>query len=116
LNIEIMREAARIFTGEHDFSAYCKAESLEIVKAKKFGAICEIYDTGVSRVNDCIEIKIHGNRFLHNMVRIIAGTLIYVSEGKLSIDDVKASLSGATRQTAGVTLPAGGLYLNKVFY
>jgi len=116
LDMKVMQSAADLFIGEHDFSAYCKAESLEIVKAKKHGAVCEIYDMKVSKVNDCVEIKIHGNRFLHNMVRIISGTLINVSENKLSLDDVRESLDGSKRETAGVTLPPHGLYLNKVNY
>ena len=49
------------------------------------------------------------------MVRIIAGTLLEVSEGRMSADDVAAAVSGGGRECAGRTAPACGLYLNKVF-
>jgi tRNA pseudouridine38-40 synthase len=116
LNIHLMQAAANILIGEHDFSAYCKAESLEIVKSKKHGAIREIYDIKLSTVNCQLSIAISGNGFLHNMVRIMAGTLLYVGEGKLTSEDVQKSLQGGNRVQAGKTLPAHGLYLNKVEY
>jgi tRNA pseudouridine38-40 synthase len=116
LDLATMQEAARLFIGEHDFSAYCKAESLSVVKARKHGAVREIYDFSVTRNGDYVELTISGNGFLHNMVRILTGTLLYVSEGKLSYEDVRRSLSGGQRSMAGITLPACGLYLNKVKY
>ena len=117
LDFEKMRQAAELFMGEHDFSAYCKAESLEIVKAKEHGAVRQIYDFTVKYANeDCVELLVKGNGFLHNMVRILCGTLINVSEGKISLDDIRKTLSGGERKMAGVTLPACGLYLNKVVY
>lgn len=121
LDVEIMNESAKLFIGKHDFSAYCKAESLEITKSKKRGTIREIVDFRVMRHNNsappkAIELIIKGDGFLHNMVRIMAGTLIYVSEGKRSLDDVRASLLTGKRESAGITLPPEGLYLNKVYY
>ncbi|MCL1867175.1 MAG: tRNA pseudouridine(38-40) synthase TruA [Oscillospiraceae bacterium] len=120
LDLVRMNEAAGLFVGEHDFSAYCKAESLETVLTKPRGAVREVYELSVreySLSDRYIEIIIRGSGFLHNMVRIIAGTLVYVSEGKLSLSNVKETLSGVgKRETAGVTLPASGLYLNRVIY
>ena len=118
INLNLMEKAAELFIGEHDFSAYCKAESLQTVLSKQHGAIREIYDCHVVDLKQSgrIEIMIRGNGFLHNMVRIIAGTLVYVGDGKLTLDDVRVSLSGGNRDTAGITLPACGLYLNRVIY
>jgi tRNA pseudouridine38-40 synthase len=112
LDLQIMREAAKILIGEHDFSAYCKAESLATVLMKPYGAVREIYDITITQNGEYIEILIHGNGFLHNMVRIICGTLINVSEGKIGLNDIM----GTKREMVGVTLPAHGLYLNKVVY
>jgi tRNA pseudouridine38-40 synthase len=116
LNSAIMCQAAELFKGTHDFSAYCKAESLEVTKQKKRGTVRTVYDVQVTSADCRLSIAINGDGFLHNMVRIIAGTLLYVSEGKLSLDNVKESLLGGERKMAGKTLPACGLYLNRVFY
>jgi tRNA pseudouridine38-40 synthase len=117
LDLELMNKAATLFTGEHDFSAYCKAESLEITRAKKRGTVREIYDIRLQFDGNLLSIVICGNGFLHNMVRIMAGTLLYVGEGKLTLADVQKSLlEGSNRTDSGKTLPACGLYLNKVYY
>jgi tRNA pseudouridine38-40 synthase len=117
LNLGVMSEAAALFAGEHDFSAYCRAESLAAVKSGKHGAVCRVYDFRVcGGSSEYIEIIVRGNRFLHNMVRIMTGTLVCVSEGKRSLADVRESLAAGNRESAGITLPACGLYLNRVFY
>ena len=116
LDVKTMNEVAELFIGEHNFSAYCKAESLEIVKSKKRGTVREIYSFNVQKYGDYIEMSVSGNGFLHNMVRIMAGTLVYVSEGKRCLYDVRESLLTGERELAGITLPPQGLYLNRVEY
>jgi len=116
LDARQMEKAARLFIGTYDFSAYCKAESLEIVKAKKRGAVRTIFDFEVWRDGFKVLFIVKGDGFLHNMVRIMAGTLVYVSEEKLTLDHIKASLEGGNREMTGQTLPACGLYLNRVNY
>jgi len=117
LDVRLMEKTARLFIGEHDFSAYCKAESLETVKAKKRGTIRGIIDFEVWRDGHTVEFIVKGDGFLHNMVRIMAGTLVYVSEGKITPEGVSESLNGnLSRTAAGVTLPPHGLYLNRVDY
>ena len=66
---------------------------------------------------DCvIEISVTGNGFLYNMVRIIAGTLVYCGMGKLNALGVKKIIESGDRKLAGKTLPAHGLHLVKVLY
>ncbi len=67
-------------------------------------------------MNAEVEISVTGNGFLYNMVRIIAGTLVYVGIGKLTSDDVKNILESGDRKRAGKTLSAKGLHLIKVVY
>lgn len=112
LNIDKMKSAARLFIGEHDFGAFCRAEG----KARVKSTVRTIYDVTVSDNNGIVEIRICGNGFLYNMVRILAGTLIYISEGKRTEDDIKSALLTQNRDFGGVTLPPEGLYLNDVFY
>lgn len=112
LNIKKMNDAAGLFIGEHDFGAFCRAEGKSRVKT----TVRTIYELSVSQKNGICEIKIRGNGFLYNMVRIVAGTLIYISEGRREFDDIVKALETGERGFAGVTLPPEGLYLNEVLY
>jgi tRNA pseudouridine38-40 synthase len=75
-----------------------------------------IHSCRVMREDDVISVTVSGNGFLYNMVRILVGTLIAVSEGKLLADDIPAILVSRDRSRAGSTAPACGLYLNRVTY
>ncbi len=112
LNYTAMNHAAALFVGEHDFAAFCRAEG----KARVKSTVRTVYSLKVTQDGGICEIKICGNGFLYNMVRIIAGTLIYVSEGRRNLDDIRRALESGDRCFAGVTLPPEGLYLNEVFY
>lgn len=112
LDIDKMRSAASLFLGEHDFSAFCRAEGKTRVKT----TVRTIYELEVAQKEDLCEIMIRGNGFLYNMVRIVAGTLVYVSEGRRTLSDVQNALLTGDRSLAGVTLPPEGLYLNEVYY
>lgn len=112
IDTETMTAAAEVIKGEHDFAAFCKAEAKEHLKT----TVRTVFDVNIEQDSRFTQIFVSGSGFLHNMVRIIAGTLIYVNEGKRSVDDVKEALDSGNREKAGITLPACGLYLNKVFY
>ncbi|MBR2973124.1 MAG: tRNA pseudouridine(38-40) synthase TruA, partial [Clostridia bacterium] len=76
----------------------------------------EIYDLKVSKTGDMIKIKIHANGYLYNMVRIIAGTLVYVGNGKIDKNEIEEIIASKDRKRAGITAPPEGLMLKKVFY
>ena len=105
-----MNEAASVFLGEHDFSAFMASGSDVIDTVRK------IYVCRVDREGDKVVVTVSGNGFLYNMVRIIVGTLVAVSEGKLSSDELKDVIASRDRGRAGITAPACGLYLNRVEY
>ena len=105
-----MNIAAQSFIGTHDFSAYMSANSS--VKT----TVRTIYSSAVERDGDVITFRVCGDGFLYNMVRIMTGTLIYVSEGKISPEDIIDVTNSKDRSRAGITAPAEGLYLNKVTY
>ena len=107
-----LREAAAAMVGQHDFAAFCKAEAKEHLKS----TIRTVTDIRIEKNNEQVEFYVSGDGFLHNMVRIIVGTLIYVNEDKRSIGDIREALETGNREKAGKTLPPCGLYLNKVFY
>lgn len=113
LNYTAMEHAAALFVGEHDFAGFCRAEG----KARVKSTVRTIYSLKITAQNNGIcEIKICGNGFLYNMVRIVAGTLLYVSEGRRNLDDIRRALESGDRSLAGITLPPEGLYLNEVLY
>lgn len=112
LDIEKMQKAAQLFIGEHDFGAFCRSEGKKRVKT----TVRTIYSLSVSEKNGIVEIKICGNGFLYNMVRIVSGTLIYISEGKRTLEDIENALCTGNRELAGITLSPEGLYLNEVYY
>lgn len=107
-----LTEISQLFVGEHDFAAFCKAEAKEHLKS----TVRTINSFRVERRGDYVEFYVRGNGFLHNMVRILIGTLIFYSEGKRTKEDIIRSLETGERDKAGKTLPPCGLYLNKVIY
>ncbi|MBP3854019.1 MAG: tRNA pseudouridine(38-40) synthase TruA [Ruminiclostridium sp.] len=107
-----LNSTAELFVGKHDFAAFCKAEAKEHLAT----TVRTVRSFTVTRENNMVLFTVSGDGFLHNMVRIMVGTLIYVNENKRTEDDILRSLSTGERSSAGVTIPPHGLYLNKVFY
>ena len=110
LDLERMQEAAGYFIGEHDFSAFRTTGSNLV------GTVRTIHSLDVTKDGAYINIDVFGNGFLYNMVRIIAGTLIYVGEGKIDPGDIKDIIESGDRRMAGITAPARGLHLVEVLY
>ncbi len=108
-DVSLMNDAAKQFIGEYDFSAFCASGAQVLSKVRT------IYDASVYRQGGLIIFKVCGNGFLYNMVRIMAGTLIYVNNGKISVDEIKPIIESKDRKRAGITAPPDGLYLNKVY-
>ena len=109
-DISALREAAALFVGEHDFKAYCASGSQVKTTTRT------IYSIDVSKEGELIKIKVCGNGFLYNMMRTIAGTLLWYAYGKLSQEDIKRSLESGNRTLVGKTLPPNGLILESVEY
>lgn len=110
LDVSKMQEAAKAFLGEHDFIGFASAGFT--VKT----TVRTIYSLDVRRDRDIVEIEICGNGFLYNMVRIIAGTLAYMGNGKLDYKDAEEIIASRDRARAGITAPPQGLFLKEVFY
>ena len=110
LDAERMDESARLLLGTHDFAAFAAAGG----QAKT--TVRTIDQVSVRREGTEITLKIHGDGFLYNMVRIIAGTLIYIGQGKLEPDCISRAIGTGNRLLLGVTAPACGLELTRVEY
>lgn len=110
LDVEKMQEAAKLFVGEHDFAGFCSA------KSQVQTTVRTIYDCQVEKEGDEICIRVRGNGFLYNMVRIIAGTLVEVGLGRRERSTVSRAIEKADRSLAGPTAPPEGLTLIKIEY
>ncbi len=107
LDIEQMRKAAAYIPGERDFKSFCSAQTTAETTVRNLISI-DIIDNSPEVV-----IRVKGNGFLYNMVRIIAGTLIEVGLGRKKADDIPCILEALDRQKAGPTAPANGLMLKE---
>ncbi len=105
LNLQAMQEAAEKLCGEHDFAAFCSANTQVETTVRT------IYSLKVTEKEHLLTICICGNGFLYNMVRIIAGTLLEIGQGKKNPDSIKEILVSKERSKSGPTAPAKGLCL-----
>lgn len=110
LDLEKMQKAAAYLVGEHDFKSFCSA------RTQVKDTVREIYNLDLWKEGEIIKIRISGNGFLYNMVRIIVGTLIKVGLGVYPPEHVKEILEAKDRNVAGPKAPAKGLTLIGIAY
>ncbi len=110
IDIDKMREAAVYIVGEHDFKSFC------CVRTQAESTVRTIYSLEILQEGSEIIIRIKGNGFLYNMVRIITGTLIQVGKGRFQPEYVKQMLKAKDRTVAGQTAPPQGLTLVGIEY
>jgi tRNA pseudouridine38-40 synthase len=111
LDIAAMRRAARVFVGKHDFKSFAANRGYEMESTIRTVTRCELRCSGRT-----LTVIIEGDGFLYKMCRGIVGTLVQVGQGKFAPEDVKSMLAARDRRLAGMTAPAQGLVLWKVFY
>lgn len=107
LDVEKMKKAAAYLVGEHDFKSFCQTG------AQVESTVRTIYNAEVLEEGTDLVIRVCGNGFLYNMVRIIAGTLLDVGKGKKAPEEMPAIIEAKNREAAGPTAPAQGLLLVK---
>jgi len=105
LNLEAMNAAVRPLLGEHDFNAFRSAEC-QADHARR-----DLQQLTVTRSGPTIAFDVRANAFLHNMVRILVGTLLSVGRRERPVDWPASLLAAGDRSAAGVTAPAHGLYM-----
>lgn len=112
LDVELMKRAASYLVGTHDFKSFTSN------KRMKKSSVRTIFDISIEE--DCekqiIMLTYTGDGFLYNMVRIMTGTLIEVGLGKRAPESIQNTIDAMTRESAGFTAPAQGLFLVRVDY
>jgi len=110
LNLEQMNEAARKLLLYDDFKSFSKTHT----DVKTY--ICHIERAFWEQKNEQLIFYITADRFLRNMVRAVVGTLLEVGLGKLTVDDFEQIIKARDRNKAGFSVPAHGLFLEKIVY
>lgn len=111
LDIDKMRQGAKLFLGEHDFSSFNTSSLKEYPNQ-----IRNISEFKITQNKNILKITVTSTGFLRNMVRIMVGTLIDVGRGLKSVDDIKDMLKHPNKSTRRYNADPNGLYLKKIFY
>lgn len=111
LNFEDMKKAGEYLVGTHDFESFQSTGG-----TIRTTTVRTIYSLDLVKEGDEITMTIHGDGFLYNMVRIIAGTLIKVGLGKIQPDAMEDIIKSKDRRKAGLTASPNGLYLAEIYY
>lgn len=110
LDEEILARAAEQFVGTHDFAA------VRSVGTDVKSTVRTVHYFEVTRRDKLIEFKVCANGFLYNMARAMVGTTVYAAEGKFPPEAIGRILEEGNRTSAGPTVPAGGLYMSRLWY
>lgn len=110
LDLSLMRKAARYLIGTHDFSSF------RGTLGKKANPKRTLHKIEIKKKGKDVWLEYHGHSFLHQMVRILSGTLVYAGHGKIKPEEIPFILKSKDRMKAGPTLPPMGLFLVKVYY
>jgi tRNA pseudouridine38-40 synthase len=111
LDFAVMRRAAESFVGRHDFRAFRSNPYYDAANTTRHLTRCQLQRRGPN-----LTFIIEGDGFLYKMCRSIVGTLVQVGLGRIKADEIRRILERRDRRHAGVTAPACGLVLWKVFY
>lgn len=109
-DIKKMKRAAEYLMGTHDFASFCAN------KKKKKSTVRTVDKIDITEENGYLRLMVHGDGFLHHMVRILVGTLLEVGFGKRTPESMRELLEAKERAMAGVTAPAQGLCMMSVDY
>lgn len=109
-DVELMNQAAEMLLSHKDFQCFSRSRT----DVKTYN--CTIVKAFWEATDNRLVFTIAADRFLRNMVRAIVGTLLDVGYGKTTLEDFKAILKSKSREEAGASAPAHGLYLTRVVY
>ena len=111
LDLAALRAAAKCLVGRHDFKSFAANRNYEMESTVR-----NVTRLDVKRSGPLLTFVIEGDGFLYKMCRGLVGTLVQVGQGKIAAADIRTILATKDRRVAGMTAPAHGLVLWKVFY
>ena len=111
LNFDLMKAAAQLFIGKHDFKSFAATRNYQMESTVRTLTRCDIKRSG-----KLLTFIIEADGFLYKMCRGIVGTLVQTGRGRFTLKELKLMLAARDRRAAGMTAPAHGLVLWKVFY
>lgn len=107
---DVLNRAAAAFIGRHDYAGFCASGSTVE------DTVRTVRRAQVTREGDMVLFTVEADGFLYHMVRIMAGTLLDIAAGRLTVEELPAIVASCDRSRAGFTAPACGLWLDRVFY
>ncbi|MNQ05657.1 tRNA pseudouridine synthase A [compost metagenome] len=110
LDVNLMNQAAQLLLKHTDFQCFSKVNT----DVNTFD--CTIFEAYWKQENEKLIFTISANRFLRNMVRAIVGTLINIGLHKITLADFENIIASKSREKAGFSVPAHGLYLTNIYY
>ncbi len=110
LDVEALNNVSKFFLGEHDFTSFSKYNS-EIENR-----VCMIYLSEWTQTENIVNYRVAANRFLHHMVRYLVGTMVEVSNGKMTMTEFKDLLNNPRKDVKVYRAPAQGLFLENIDY
>ncbi len=117
LDINIMKQGAKLFEGEHYFKSYCYKPTDNGIYNREI-LLCELVKNTIYSANYFPEntylLRVKGKGFMRNQIRLMMGTLIDLGKGKLSLEDIKTSLLPDSNVKMEYIAPASGLILNNI--
>lgn len=111
MDLDKLRQGLEILEGEHDFKAFMFSQKDVIINTRR-----RIDKAYMVKSEDRIDLFFEGESFLHNQVRIMAGSLVELARGKISLEKFKSYLDPENNERANPTLGPGGLYLERIEY
>ena len=108
---DLLKRAAEIFVGRHDFKAFAANRG-----TKPESTVRTIRSVRVRKSRELITIEITGDGFLYKMVRLMVGAIVRVTQGKMELKEIASALQSARAEHSRFVAPAEGLYLVKVWY
>jgi tRNA pseudouridine38-40 synthase len=105
-----MNRASEILLNQSDFTSFSRLHSDNTTN------FCKIYGAGWEQSGNSLIFTIKADRFLRNMVRAIAGTMVKIGRGRMSLDEFEKVILSKNRSSAGMSAPAKGLFLSAIEY